>query len=102
MSKRNFSRTRHDDSMRRHGSEAVDGSSPVPTSPKTRRDGPDVYRAIQAARYAVTDAGVRFACEASGQGFEVLYASDWSPGDANRDRLDAAGVTLVICKEKKP
>lgn len=104
MSKRNFSRTRQDENIRRYGSEALDGSSPTPNTPRQdskRRDGPDLFHAIQKARYAVTDVGVRFACEAAAQGLSVIYANDWSPGEQNEDKLRAAGVDVVICKPKR-
>lgn len=101
MSKRDFSRTRRDDNMRRYGSEAVDGSSPIPSTPRPRRNGPDLFSAVMAARNRLTDAGVKFALAAAEAGESVVYASDWSPGSENEDKLRAAGVDVVICKARK-
>lgn len=104
MSRRNFDRARQDANMRRYGHEAINGSSSSRGSGSTdgeRRQGPDSFEAVKKVRYAVTDVGVRFALEAAAQGFHVVYANDWSPGDKNLDRLEAAGVEVVICKGGK-
>lgn len=67
----------------------------------TRREGPDSFSAIMAARHRLTDAGVKFAIEAAAQGLSVVYANDWSPGSGNEDKLRAAGVDFIICKSKR-